>query len=252
MTLEKTYNGPEDETATGPNYPRRYTITATIAAGQSVENLVLTDLLPGNMQFVSLISTSPVASSCSLTFTATDPGGSLSCTFASVSGSAEIIFEYYIPYKDNATPANNVINPTSGDDVTSCNQVTADGDWDPLDPRDEGATSNVDEDPDGCEHTLEDKSIAIQKGVTVVGGGIPAPGKTLEYTLNFQVSDYFAFNDVVITDIISDGQHFDPNFAPTLSVNGNGFVSATSALNAANFTVSCNYSGASVGTRVYS
>ena len=122
------------------------------------------------------------------------------------------------------------------------------GDWDPDDPRDEGATGNVNENPDGCEHTLEDKSIAIQKGVRVVEGGIPTPGKTLEYTLNFQVSDYFAFDDVVITDLISDGQHFDPTFSPTLSVNGNGFASVTSALNAANFTVSCNYSGASVGT----
>ncbi|MDX9851906.1 MAG: isopeptide-forming domain-containing fimbrial protein, partial [Anaerolineaceae bacterium] len=247
VTLVKTYNSLEDETATGPNYPRRYTITATIAAGQSVENLVLTDTLPGNMQFVSLVSTSPVASNCSLP-SSTTPGGNLSCTFVSVTGSAEIIFEYFIPYQDNATPANNVINPTSGDDVTSCNEVTAVGNWDPDDPRDEGATGNVNENPDGCEHLLEDKSIAIQKGVRVVEGGIPAPGKTLEYTLNFQVSDFFVFDDVVITDIISDGQHFDSTFAPTLSVNGNGFISTSSVLNAANFTVSCNYSGASVGT----
>ena len=83
VTLVKTYNSLEDETATGPNYPRRYTITATIAAGQSVENLVLTDTLPGNMQFVSLVSTSPVASSCSLP-SSTTPGGNLSCTFVSV------------------------------------------------------------------------------------------------------------------------------------------------------------------------
>ncbi len=245
VTLQKTYNGPEDETATGPNYPRQYTITATIAEGQTVENLVVTDLLPNNMQFTNLVSSSPTAI-CSLP-SITTPGGSLSCTFASVTGSAEIIFEYYIPYKDNASPANNVIDPTSGDDVTSCDQVTAIGDWDPLDPRDEGSTGNVNENPPGCEHTLQDKSIAIQKGVSVVGGGIPAPGKTLEYTLNFQVSDYFAFNDIVITDLISDGQHFDPTFSPTLSVNGNGFVSTSSAVNTANFSVSCNYSGASVG-----
>ena len=36
MTVTKTYIGPEDETATGPNYPRSYTLSVTIAAGQTV------------------------------------------------------------------------------------------------------------------------------------------------------------------------------------------------------------------------
>ncbi|MDO9084700.1 MAG: sortase [Anaerolineaceae bacterium] len=240
VTLQKTYNGPENETATGPNYPRRYTITATIADGQTVENLVVTDFLPNNIQFISLVSTSPAASNCSLPSTTT-PGGNLSCTFASVTGSAIIVFEYYIPLRD--TIGNYVLDPDSGDDVNSCNQVRADGDWDPLDPRDEGSTGNVNENPIGCEHTLQDKSIAIQKGVSVVGGGIPTPGKTLEYTLNFQISDYFAFEDVVISDIISDGQHFDPSFVPTLFVNGNGF-SSPGDFHPDNFSVACNYSGA--------
>jgi len=245
VTLQKTYSGPENETATGPNYPRRYTISATIAEGQTVENLVVTDLLPDNMQFISLVSTNPAASSCS-TLSTTTPGGNLSCTFASVTGSATIEFEYFIPLRDAGD--NYVINPDSGNDVTSCNNVTAFGDWDPLDPRDEGSTGNVNENPIGCEHTLQDKSIAIQKGVSVVGGGIPAPGKTLEYTLNFQISDYFAFEDVVISDIISDGQHFDPTFVPTLLVDGNGFSSSPGIFNTANYKIACNYTGASVGT----
>ncbi len=240
VTLQKTYSGPEDETATGPNYPRRYTITANIADGQTVENLVVSDLLPDNMQFISLVSTSPAASDCTLPSTST-PGEYLSCTFASVTGSATIVFEYYIPLRD--ANGDYVINPDSGNDVTSCDQVTAIGDWDPLDPRDEGSTGNVNENPIGCEHTLQDKSIAIQKGITVVGGGNPAPGKTLEYTLNFQISDYFAFDDVVITDIISDGQHFLPSFVPTIFVDGNGF-SSPGDFHADNFSVACNYSGA--------
>jgi len=62
LSFEKTYNGPEDETATGPNFPRQYTITATLAPGQTVNNLVVTDTLPPNMQFTSLLGTSPAAS----------------------------------------------------------------------------------------------------------------------------------------------------------------------------------------------
>jgi hypothetical protein len=49
-TLTKTYLGPEDETATGRNYPRRYRLDVDIADGQPVTNLQITwrtTLLPG-------------------------------------------------------------------------------------------------------------------------------------------------------------------------------------------------------------
>lgn len=238
VTLTKSYNGPENETATGENFPRRYTVTATIADGQTVENLVVTDQLPDNMQFKNLISTSPAAS-CSTPSTTT-PGGDIQCAFAFVTGSAQIVFEYYIPLEDAGS--SNVIDPDDGDDENSCNQVIAVGDWDPEDERDEGSTGNVNENPDGCEHNLEDKSIAVQKSVNIVEGGSPAPGKTLEYTINFQISDYFAFQDVFLEDVFTDGQHFDPSFVPTLSVQGNGFISSGN-FSASNFDVSCNYSG---------
>ena len=79
-------------------------------------------------------------------------------------------------------------------------------------------------DPVNPDHILDDKSIAIQKSVVVVGGGIPAPGKQLEYTLTFQVSDYYTFGDLVITDTIGDGQNFlaspgVPVSTPTFTVS---------------------------------
>ena len=70
----------------------------------------------------------------------------------------------------------------------------------------------------------------------------PTPGDTLEYTLSFQVSDFFAFQGVVITDTISDGQHLDASFAPILSVNGNTYTLAAANVTAANYDVACNYS----------
>ena len=45
---------------------------------------------------------------------------------------------------------------------------------------------------------LTDKSIETQKGVTIVsdtGAAGTSPGDTLEYTIDFQVSDYFAFRN---------------------------------------------------------
>ncbi len=61
LTLSKAYSGSEDETATGPNFPRRYTVTAGIAASQSVTGLTIDDTLPDNLQFSSVVSTSPAA-----------------------------------------------------------------------------------------------------------------------------------------------------------------------------------------------
>ena len=51
--LTKTYFGPEDETATGPNFPQQYRISVDVAAGQTITNLDITDVLPNDLQFVS-------------------------------------------------------------------------------------------------------------------------------------------------------------------------------------------------------
>lgn len=59
IRVTKTYLGPEDETATGPNFPRTYRITVDIAAGQTITNLTVTDLLPPNLAFLAVTSTSP-------------------------------------------------------------------------------------------------------------------------------------------------------------------------------------------------
>lgn len=239
FTLEKTYNGPEDETATGPNFPRQYTVTATIAPGQTINPFNLSDVLPNNMQFVSLISTSPAAT-CTLPSTST-PGGTLSCDFGPVSGTVTMTFEYYIPLRDSGGAS--VINPSTGDDATSCNNASGGGTWTPIDPRDTGATFT--QNPFGCEHTLTPKSIATQKSVSVVGGGQPAPGAVLEYTLDVQISDFFVFDQVTLTDTISDGQRFDTTFTPTLQIIGNpASYNSSGAFNAANYTVAPNYTPA--------
>jgi fimbrial isopeptide formation D2 family protein len=251
FTLSKTYLGPEDETATGPNYPRQYRVTADVANGQAVTNLDLTDVLPNNLQFVSVDATTirgtPTSTTAISTPSTSTPGGTLTRRFASVTGTtaandAEMLFTFYVPLTD--TVGSNVINATTGDDATSPNNASGSGSWTPIDPRDSPGT--VSSNPPGPEHTLNDKSIAIQKSVAVVtdtGAAGPTPGDTLEYTLNFQVSDFFAFQGAVITDTISDGQHFDAGFTPTLQVNGNTYTLTVAAMNGANFTVEPHYTG---------
>ena len=118
------------------------------------------------------------------------------------------------------------------------NDAVAQGDWTPIDGRDAPAT--VVSDVTVNDHTLTPKSIAIQKSVAVAidtGGAGPTPGDTLQYTLAVQVSDYFAVQDLVISDVISDGQRRAAGFAPTLTIaEHTGGASAPAAMNAANAT----------------
>lgn len=236
LTLTKTYNGPEDETATGPNFPRRYTITATWPNGQPIGNLTITDTLPNNIAFTSVISTTPAGATVVDTPTvgaaANPPNNDLVVTWpvTLTGGSATVVFEYFVPLTD--ATGSRVLNANSGDDATSPDNAEASAGWDPIDSRDPVTPASVS--VGTIDHTLNDKSIAIQKSVTP---GLVTPGSTLTYTLNFQVSDFFAFNSVVISDTFSDGQRWDNTFTPTLLINGNAYTLAAAPMNPANFTV---------------
>ena len=247
VSLSTSYSGPEDETASGLNFPRQYTVSAEVAPGQTITALDLSDTLPISLQFVSLDSTkingSPVTPHLITVPSTSTPGGVLTNRFTSVSGTAKMVFTFYEP-RDDASESR-VIDPASGAAVAACNNASVIGGiWKPVDGRDASvdfATSPFD--PAGCEHTLTEKSIAIQKSVTDLNGGVVKPGDVLEYTLSFQVSDFFAFDSVSVTDFISDGQHASASFTPILHVNGNGYTLATAAIGAANYDTSCNYSG---------
>lgn len=245
LELTKTYIGPEDETATGPNYPRQYTLTVDIADGQTITDLDITDFLPDNLAFLSIISTSPggavVLQTPTVGAPAVPPDNDLVVRFASVTGSlgasdAVVTFEYYVPEFDAA--AARIIDDDTGDDVLSLNNASAEGDWTPIDNRDAPAHPVVDE--AGPEHILTDKSVAIQKGVSIIGDvgpTGPSPGDLLEYTLEFQISDFFAFQNLRIeNDVLSDGQRVDGSFTPTLSVTEDGATSS-GVFDVANYSV---------------
>ncbi len=224
--LTKTYHGPENETATGPNYPRQYTISVDLADGATVTSLELTDTLPENLQFVRVDSTlvhgTPALTDELITPSTSIPGGTLTRRFAAVTGTdsaadASMTFTFYVPRTD--TNHADVIDPLTGDDATSQNNASSGAQWTPTDPRD--LPTGISVSPFGPEHTLTDKSIAIQKTsaiVTDLGASGPSPGDTIQYTLTFQISDYFSFGDLLVTDIFSDGQRLDAGFAPAFSL----------------------------------
>jgi len=251
MAFEKSYVGPgnlQDETATGPNFPRQYVMTVDVAAGQTLTNLDISDLLPPNMQFVSIDAANTTTGySLQSTPSTSTPGGTLTLRYPSVLGTTgadeiKVTFNFYIPLLDSDSAE--IVPASTGDDATSLNKAEASASWTPKDTRDTPETLTEAGVCPACTplHTLIDKSIAIQKGNSEVGGGDPAPGTVLEYAIPFQVSDYFAFDSLVVTDIISDGQHVDSTFTPTLTINGNGFSLSSQDFNSSNFDVACNYS----------
>ncbi len=259
MSISKVFVSPdtlglEDETTVGPAYPRRFRVVVDIADGQTITNLDLTDTLPGNMQFVSVVQTlahgNPVGTTAISTPGTSTPGGILTRRFASVTGQAGqddavMEFAFYIPRVDAS--GNPVIPPGSCATATSLNDASALGDWSPLDPRDTGGTGNASADPPGPEASLSVKTIPLQKAATIVndtGAPGPSPGDTVEYTLEFQVSDVMAFGGLTLQDITSDGQRFDTGFTPTLEIHEHGTTTGPAAFDPANFSVIDHYTGA--------
>jgi hypothetical protein len=123
--IKKTYLGPEDETATGPNFPRQDQITVAVAPGQTITNLDVTDALPNNMQYASVVETSILGTAATTTAPSTPststPGGTVTRRFATVTGTGaandvSMTVQYYIPLDDSG--GSRVINPITGAAVT--------------------------------------------------------------------------------------------------------------------------------------
>jgi len=252
MTVTDTYLGPENETATGPNYVRQEEIDVSIAPGQTVANLQLSDLLPSDMQFVNATQVlvhgaATGAFTTTIAPSTTTPGGTLTETLTSgVTGAgtatpdASLIFSYYIPRVDASSAV--IVNANSGAPNTAADSATASGQWNPIDT---GDPQNVTATAGPATHALAVKSIATQETVADVidtGAAGPTPGDTLEYTVQTQVSDYFALQNLIVDDIISDGQRIDPTFVPTITWTEHGQTFTTQVFQPADYTVTPHYS----------
>ena len=248
INVSKTNDEEENEITTGPNDPATWIVEIDVADGQTVTNLDVTDYLPDNVVLLSvtgdgtLVSinggapTLPAGPSNAGTFGGMD----VLVTIPTVTGTASaadatVNLQFFVPLRDASGSL--ILDPSTGDDATAENRVQAIGDWTPIDPRDPGGSDNAGTGvcPTNCPgDTVNLESIAIQKGLTTItDAGAPGntPGDIIEYTLNIQLSDFFAYDNLVIDDLLSDGQRWTGT-APTLSVNGG----PAAAMNPANFT----------------
>ena len=205
---------PENETATGPNFPMYYVITVDIDDGLTINPLIVEDILPDNVHYADnlhytggVVTTPPsVIQEPSLTL----PGGLLHLEYDyAITGTAApndivVTFQFYIPANDAAGLP---ILDAGCSPATAINDVLAVGTWQPIDARDQPLM--VTSDSTHEDHTLLKKCIAMEKTSSPPPGAV-IPGNTITYTLNFQVSDYLQMGHLVIKDLLSDGQHFNP------------------------------------------
>ena len=238
-TLDKIYLGPEQETATGPSYPRTWLVQGEFAAGQQFTNVKLTDNIPDG---VIILGTrledengNPLAGTVSITgayghqtvvgnFAGTIIGGNVKPT---------LVIDYYVTeFLSTGEP---VLAQATGAFRPLENNAKLDADWDPIDGRD--ANTHIVIDPAGPEDIVTAKSVAVQKSVALVsptnpnivdpdadGNGVPdwQPGGTLKYTLDGQVSNYFEMKDLVMKDTLGDGQTFKAGFVPQVVISEAG------------------------------
>lgn len=223
--LRKTSSAPESETATGPNFKHTYTVSMAVAPGQTVNDVVLADVLPGTIQFVSVDT---VTGNGSTTITpvatpgTTTPGGTLARRFDRIVGTgsdsdAVMTFTFFVPQDDAA--GGDVIPLGTGGTAIATNTANATGTWTSPNPN-FPTPQAVESDPDdaNARHTLTARTVALQKSAAdLTNPGSPRAGDTLRYTLRFQVSDFFALQNLDIADVLSDGQEFDASFTPTIA-----------------------------------
>ena len=223
IELTKSVDAAEGETAAGPNFPRTYSLTLDVAnnktvgtAGENANQVVFTDLVPSGFTLDTAFGTGgvQVAGSGGATLvSASIVGNTLRVEFDAVTGtlaSDEIIVRYRGFVAETVVP-----DAAGNDDTPLVNAAAVSG---AVDGNAVSDTANV---------TLTGKQLAIQKGVSVTdldGSGGASAGDRLTWTLNFQVSDFDAFGNLVLTDTLSDGLDF--NFATantrivTVSENG--------------------------------
>ena len=211
LNLQKTQTASLGE-ATGPQYPRTFQITADVATGAALTNLVIADTIPNdiivtnsNAADCSGLSFSVAPTSCIYTADASG-GGTFSATYASVTGSAgtDITVSYngYVQRLIHNQVGSPVVSPTTGNTTTSVNLATANFSY--LGNAQAQQTASV---------TIPQRSVHVVKGVSVtdVAPSGNSPGDTLTWTVTTYVSDYFSFDDLVFDDDIKDGQTYVPN-----------------------------------------
>ncbi len=244
ITLTQSVDAPEGKTATGQNYGRELTVTATPAPGQTLSNVVLEQDLPPDILVTGI--TPPAGgevtqlvladgrvvtgqSEIRILLSAGAYVAHYTVEVPSLSAPASVVVDFYVPQPDAS--GNPILDPNTGAPVNiDIAAPTAGADWVPLDPRDVGTNGTIELSGTGQPISFVAESIALYKQARYssdVGYPGPTPGDAFNYTLTLNLSDYYLFGisqigqgNFVILDAVGDGQVLSGT--PTMRVSLNG------------------------------
>ncbi|MEM7350716.1 MAG: isopeptide-forming domain-containing fimbrial protein [Acidobacteriota bacterium] len=209
--LEKRNTAPEGERPPGPSFPFEYIISLDIANGSMLDNVVLSDVLPAEIQWTgSAIAVTPASCSVIDPTSPPTPGGSVvvDCgTVVGLVGGPEI--EVRIPVY-----VTDILDETACDTELLVNPAAADFDFLGI-----PATTLMATDADGMGSGLSVVHAAVQKSAD---SNQASPGETVTYTHAFQVSDFGDADSFVLVDVLPDGL----TFVSTISLTIGGVVLA--------------------------
>ncbi len=241
VDISKTINLIETETTTGANYPFTQTITIDIASGEQITNVDIAEILSSNVAYQGTINVDASQATAfngqSITDTPTigsaqfAPNNNFLIEFTDISGSTAvndvvITFTTFIPEFDaNGGVGNEVLDPITGDSVLINTQADITYNYNAGGPFNDVATAS-----------FTAKSIIIQKSFTDVNAGSLVPGDTIESTLAIIVSDFFGFDNLIVNDVLSDGQRFAASFTPILNFDED-INSVATLMNIANYNI---------------
>ncbi|WP_226701838.1 isopeptide-forming domain-containing fimbrial protein [Microbulbifer elongatus] len=238
--------GDDGETVTGPSEPVTWQVSVDIANLSTINNLVVTEVVPNNFYYLpgNVVVTDAGGNTLQegVDYDLTEPpegatnNAELIVEFSNpvigIEGGGDIVITYtgYVPDFDaNGNPI--VINDGANDAVRNTASVTGDYNGEGISDSDDAIITAT--------------ATALQKSVTAIednGGAGNTPGDRLQYTLTLQVSDYMELANLILTDTMQDGIEIDPDsFTFELFVNGN--TVGPDALGAGNTSVVVNDPG---------
>ena len=230
VKIDKSSSLNEHETATGSNFPFSYSVNINIANGAKIENITITDVIPSDVMYLG----SPVLYDSkgrvidSSLYTIEEPagnktGGKLILKLKEAVGdlsttSITLKYKAYAPEFDNSTGDNiTIINSETGGGVAAASTV----DMNYTYVNDTYNASNS--------YSIYLKSLATQKYSEILTGSGQlhpvVPHNLIVYKIDFEISDYFAFDDLVVYDKfdthkVGSAQKFLSEYEPVLSIYG--------------------------------
>ena len=211
-------------------FPFSYFVNINIANGAKIENITITDVIPSDVMYLG----SPVLYDSkgrvidSGLYTIEEPdgnktGGKLILKLKEAVGdlsttSITLKYKAYAPEFDNSTGDNiTIINSETGEGIAAASTV----DMNYTYVNDTYNASNS--------YSIYLKSLATQKYSEILTGSGQlhpiVPHNLIVYKIDFEISDYFAFDDLVVYDKfdthkVGSAQKFLSEYEPVLSIYG--------------------------------